>query len=121
MIGQVPSGLGTVTSTVLEGQSSPSAMQMSGVLHPMGLMGPGQIWEPSPQSGVGSIGQWKGQSSPSATQMSAGLHPIVVMGPGQLTKPTPQSLGVWGGHGVGIARAVEKRAKRRRDIRMPSQ
>ena len=86
-------------------------------MQPMGSMSPGQMNIPSPQPGFGiGGGQWKGHMSPSGMQISGIMQPMVSMGPGQLFMPSPQAMGGIGGQGAGKARAVERRAKSRRDI-----
>ena len=106
---------------------SPSTSQVSGIAHPMGSRGPGQLVNPSPQSMGGKDGHWveelpppMGQSTPMATQRSGIEHPMGSAGPGQLTIPSPQSMGGRTGQGAGTARAEEKKVKSRRDMVTPA-
>ena len=55
---------------------------------------------------------------PSGMHISGIVQPMGSMGPGQLIIPSPQFLGKVPGQGAGKARAVERRAKSRRDISM---
>merc|ERR1712233_176920 len=101
-----------------KGHSAPSATQDSGPIQPMVSIGPAQFIMPSPHSMGGICGQKNGHSSPSATQISGIMQPMGSMSPGLVVIPAPQSMGSIGGHGAGTARAVERRAKNRRDILM---
>ena len=106
---------------------SPSTSQVSGIAHPMGSRGPGQLVNPSPQSMGGKDGHWveelpppMGQSTPMAMQRSGIEHPMGSAGPGQLTIPSPHSMGGRTGQGAGTARAEEKKVKSRRDMVWPA-
>ena len=103
------------------GQDAPSGIQKSGIMQPIWSMSPGHRMAPGAHSYIFiySIGgQWSGHSSPSVTQLSGILQPMGSMGPQQFLIPSPQSIGSIGGHGAGTARAVERRAKKRRNILM---